>query len=109
MPNHANGSEQRTWVSRIVPILLFSDNWLSRIGIVLVTSATVFWLWMLGQGGTGAGYAGILQFVLLPATFFIGLALIPAGVALGRRQRPKDARQCPCRRGTRHRRNSPGS
>ena len=91
MPNQANGPEQRGWVSRIIPILLFSDNWLSRIGIVLVTSATVFWLWMLGQGGTGAGYAGILQFVLLPVAFFVGLALIPAGVALDRRQRPKDA------------------
>ena len=91
MPNQANGPEPRGWVSRIIPILLFSDNWLSRIGIVLVTSATVFWLWMLGQGGTGAGYAGILQFVLLPVAFFVGLALIPAGVALDRRQRPKDA------------------
>ena len=87
MPDKANGSELRGWAARIIPILLFSDNWLSRAGIFLVTSATVFWFWMLGLGST-AGYTDIIQYVLLPALFFVGLALIPAGVAMDRRQRP---------------------
>ena len=91
MPNQGNGSEQRGWAGRFVPILLFSDNLLSRIGIFLVTGATVFSLWFLGVGGTSAGYLGIVQFVLLPVAFFVGLMLIPAGVALARRQRRKDA------------------
>ncbi len=91
MPNQGNGSEQRGWVARLLPILLFSDNWLSRMGIFLVTGATVFSLWFLGVGGTSAGYVGIVQFVLLPVAFFAGLALIPAGVALARRQRPQNA------------------
>ena len=79
MPDKANGSEHRGWAARIIPILLFSDNWLSRTGIFLVTGATVFWFWMLGLGST-AGYTDIIQYVLLPAMFFLGLALIPARV-----------------------------
>lgn len=91
MPDPAQGSDQRGWAVRILPILLFSDNWLSRAGIFLVTSATVFWLWMFGIGSSAGGYIGIIQFVLLPAVFFLGLGLIPAGVALDRRNSGKTA------------------
>src|SRR5512147_2342737 len=67
------------------PIVHLSNNPLSVIGVVLVTTATVFWIFLLPTSW-GAEvhnpYAGILVFMLLPGLFFLGLVLIPAGIFL---------------------------
>lgn len=72
-------------------LVYLSNNWISLVGIVTVTTATVFWLFLLPvtlRGETTHPYIGILVFLLLPAAFFGGLALIPAGIfVLRRRQR----------------------
>lgn len=71
----------RSWV-------YFANNWLSLIGVVLVTTATVTWLFLLPvtlRGQVTHPYVGILVFLLVPAVFILGLLLIPAGILLRRR------------------------
>ena len=76
------------------PLLHLSNNPLSLGGVVLVTSAAVLWLLLLPiyvRGFVGDPYAGILIFLVLPTAFFLGLALIPAGIYLRRRRHPAEA------------------
>ena len=73
----------------LLPLLYLSDNWISRLGILLVTSATVLWIFLTGAS-SASGYLGILQFVALPAAFFAGLVLIPLGISWRRRQMAPD-------------------
>lgn len=71
------------------PILRLSDNWISLIGVVLVTTAVVMWLFLLPVmlGGVVANpYLGILAFLLLPTAFFAGLVLTPLGGYIRHRQ-----------------------
>lgn len=76
----------RRW---LLPLLYFSDNWISRLGLLLVTSATVLWIFLTGANAA-SGYVGILQFVALPAAFFAGLFLLPVGVAWQKRREAPD-------------------
>ena len=76
----------RNWLS---PIIHLSSNWVSLAGVVIVTTATVFWLFLLPvtlRGTTESPYVGILAFLVLPAPFFAGLILIPLGIWLQRRR-----------------------
>jgi hypothetical protein len=77
---------RRGWLS---PIVHLSNNWISLAGVVLVTTATVFWLFLLPttlRGDTQSPYIGILAYLTIPAPFFVGLALIPIGILLKRRR-----------------------
>ena len=67
------------------PVVYLSRNWISRIGVVIVTTATVLWLFLLPASVRGEfqhPYLGILAFLILPGVFFLGLVLIPAGIFL---------------------------
>ena len=80
------------WREWLTPIIYLSNNWLSLIGVLLVTSATVFWLFLLPTtlaGEVTHPYLGILIFMLLPAVFFTGLGLIPLGIYVRRRREQK--------------------
>jgi hypothetical protein len=75
--------------NRLAPLVYLSNNWISLIGVVVVTTATVFWLFLLPftlRGEITHPYIGILVFLLLPMVFILGLLLIPAGIALRRRR-----------------------
>ncbi len=85
------GKFTRRWV---LPVLYFTDNWLSRVGIFLLLSATVLWIFLTGASAA-SGYLGILQFVALPAAFFLGLVLVPLGISLQRRRESPDHRVLP--------------
>jgi NapC/NirT cytochrome c family, N-terminal region len=77
------------WLS---PLVHLSSNWISRVGVVLVSTATIFWLFLLPSFITGEvnhPYLGIVIFMLLPAAFFGGLILIPVGIALRKRHERK--------------------
>jgi nitrate/TMAO reductase-like tetraheme cytochrome c subunit len=68
------------WLS---PLIHLSSNWISLTGVILVTTATVFWLFLLPitlRGGADNPYMGILAYLILPGPFFAGLALIPLGM-----------------------------
>jgi hypothetical protein len=83
-----NPSDRRgpSWLS---PIIHLSSNWVSLAGVVIVTTATVFWLFLLPvtlRGTTESPYVGILAFLVLPAPFFAGLILVPLGIWLKRKR-----------------------
>ena len=74
------------WLS---PVIHLANNLISLAGVILVTTATVFWLFLLPvtlRGGTDNPYVGILSFLILPAPFFLGLAMIPLGIWLKRKR-----------------------
>ncbi len=70
----------RGWLS---PLVYLTNNWISLVGVVLTTTAAVFWLFLLPSTFGGAPqhpYLGILTFMMVPGVFFLGLALIPFGI-----------------------------
>jgi hypothetical protein len=75
-----SGTRFQNWLT---PFVYLSSNWISRIGVVLVTTGGVSWLFVLPSSLRGAAvhpYIGILEYALLPGIFFLGLALIPVGI-----------------------------
>jgi nitrate/TMAO reductase-like tetraheme cytochrome c subunit len=81
-----NAESRRGWLS---PLVYLSNNWLSLLGVVIVTTSVVFWLFLLPttlRGEIHNPYVGILAFLLVPAVFFTGLFLIPLGIVLKRRR-----------------------
>ena len=77
------------WLS---PVVFLSSNPLSLSGVVVVTTATVLWVFLLPTlfgHGTNNPYLGIPIFLLLPGVFVIGLILIPVGIVLRRRSRKR--------------------
>src|SRR5208337_4395888 len=75
------------WLS---PVVFLSSNPLSLTGVVVVTTATVLWVFLLPTlfgHGTNNPYLGIPIFLLLPGLFIFGLILIPIGILLRRRSR----------------------
>ncbi|MBI3470321.1 MAG: NapC/NirT family cytochrome c [Candidatus Solibacter usitatus] len=74
------------------PVVYLSNNWLSLTGVLLVTTSTVFWLFLLPANfgaETVHPYLGILIYLLLPGGFFGGLAMIPLGIYLESRREKK--------------------
>ena len=70
-------------------IVLLTSHWISMAGVTLVTLAGFSWLFLLPQnirGHVSNPYIGLLMFIAIPLVFFAGLALIPVGIAMGRRR-----------------------
>jgi len=68
---------------------LLTEHWLSLLGVALVATALISWLFVLPQqirGHVDNPYVGIVVFLVIPAIFFTGLLLIPVGVYLSKRQ-----------------------
>src|SRR5215472_17017187 len=66
---------------------ILTQHWLSQIGVALVTTAGLSWLFVLPlqvRGHVSNPYIGIIVFLILPVIFFLGLLLIPIGVYLGK-------------------------
>src|SRR6266702_2219628 len=79
----------RGWLS---PLVYLSNNWISLIGVVVVTAAGGAWLLLLPatfRGGITHPYLGILIYMMLPGIFIGGLLLIPAGIYWKRRGQRK--------------------
>ena len=73
---------------RVSPLVHLSSNLLSRIGVVLVTTAVVLWIILLPVTLhlQEHPYLGMITFLFLPGLFFLGLVLIPLGILLRRRR-----------------------
>ncbi|MFB3778900.1 MAG: NapC/NirT family cytochrome c [Bryobacteraceae bacterium] len=74
------------------PVVHLSNNPLSLVGVILVTTSTVFWIFLLPASfghQVENPYLGILGFLILPAVFFLGLGLIPLGIFLRFRKERK--------------------
>ena len=68
---------------------LLTQHWLSLVGVALLATALISWLFVLPlqiRGHVDNPYVGILVFLILPAIFFTGLALVPIGVYLSERR-----------------------
>jgi hypothetical protein len=77
------------WRGPLSPLVHLANNWISFCGVALVTTATVFWLFLLPttiKGDAASPYIGILSYMGLPAVFLAGLLLIPAGIWLRHRR-----------------------
>jgi hypothetical protein len=84
--NANSGLGGRGW---LLPLVYLSSNWVSLLGVAAVTTATVFWLFLLPTtlGGHAENpYLGILAFLGLPLLFSAGLVLIPLGMWWKRKQ-----------------------
>jgi nitrate/TMAO reductase-like tetraheme cytochrome c subunit len=71
------------------PIVHLSNNWVSLLGVIAVTTGAVCWFFALPVTLAGAPthpYVGILVFMILPGIFFGGLVLIPLGIVLRQRE-----------------------
>jgi hypothetical protein len=76
-------SYREIWARFIRPIVFLSQNFISRIGVVLTTtSAITIILSIVFQffGFRPNPYGGILIFLILPGIFVVGLILIPIGI-----------------------------
>ena len=70
-------------------LFVLTRHWLSLLGVALVTTAGISWLFVLPlqiRGHASNPYIGIVVFLILPVVFFIGLALIPICVYLSKRR-----------------------
>ncbi len=79
------GSGFREWLR---PVVHLSNNPISLLGVILVTSAAsllVFLAPAMWSGTADNPYMGILIFLVVPAIFITGLLLIPLGIFLRRR------------------------
>src|SRR5258708_5881894 len=70
-------------------LLLLTSHWISMLGVALATLAGFSWVFVLPaniRGHVEDPYIGLLVFISIPMGFFVGLALIPIGIALARRR-----------------------
>ncbi len=78
---------RENWVR---PALFFGNNPLSLLGGAITTAAGVtmigYWLFELMGRQNDNPYLGIIFFLILPALFILGLALIPVGIVIRRRE-----------------------
>jgi nitrate/TMAO reductase-like tetraheme cytochrome c subunit len=77
------------WLS---PLVYLSSNPISLIGVVLITTATILWVFLLPtliRGETTNPYVGIPAFLILPGVFIFGLILVPIGIFAQRARRKR--------------------
>jgi NapC/NirT cytochrome c family, N-terminal region len=77
-------------MSRDRPVLvLMTSHWLSFLGLGLVGSALISWLFVLPlhvRGHVDNPYIGVVVFVLIPVVLFTGLGMVPLGIFLARKR-----------------------
>jgi NapC/NirT cytochrome c family, N-terminal region len=77
------------WRGPLSPLVHLANNWISLLGVLLVTTSGVFWLFLLPttiKAEAASPYIGILSYMGLPSVFFAGLFLIPFGIWLRNRR-----------------------
>jgi hypothetical protein len=77
-----DATERPTW-------FLLTRHWVSLVGIALLATAIISWLFVLPlqvRGHVDNPYVGIVVFLILPLVFFAGLVLIPIGIFLSKRK-----------------------
>src|SRR5215831_1264046 len=70
---------------------LLTAHWLGLVGTALVTTAGLYWVFVLPlqlRGHASNPYVGIVVFLILPVLFFSGLLLIPLGIYFGKHRLP---------------------
>jgi hypothetical protein len=70
-------------------LVMVASHWLSMIGLFLVATALITWLFVLPlhvRGRVANPYIGIVVFVVVPIMFLAGLVFVPWGIYLARRR-----------------------
>jgi len=70
-------------------IVALTSHWLALVGVAFILTALLSWVFVLPmqmRGRADNPYIGIVAFMVIPAVFFAGLALVPLGVVLGKRR-----------------------
>ena len=70
-------------------LALLTSNWISMLGVALVTTAGFSWLFALPhqlRGHTNNPYIGIVVFIFIPVIFVLGLILTAVGFYLARKR-----------------------
>jgi len=83
------GGASPTLVGRRPVIVVLTSHWLALFGHGLILTALISWLFVLPlqiRGRADNPYIGIVAFMVIPAVFFAGLALVPLGIFLGKRR-----------------------
>jgi nitrate/TMAO reductase-like tetraheme cytochrome c subunit len=68
---------------------LLTRHWVSLLGLALLATAVISYFFVLPlqvRGHVDNPYVGIVVFLILPIIFFAGLALVPVGIYLGKKQ-----------------------
>lgn len=76
-------AQKKTFSEWLSPIVYLSNNLISLLGVVMVTTATVLFIFLMPMFWSGTAenpYMGLLVFMLLPGAFIGGLLLIPLGI-----------------------------
>ena len=72
------------------PILvMLTSHWVSMLGLFLLGSAIITWLFVLPlhiRGRVPNPYIGLVAFLIVPVIFFAGLVAVPVGIYLARRR-----------------------
>ena len=78
---------ERAWAQElrrlIRPLVYLSQNWISRIGVVVATTSAITLIFTYASQLLGFSfnpYLGIIVFLALPGFFVLGLILIPIGI-----------------------------
>ena len=70
-------------------LVLMTSHWLSFLGMGLVGTALISWLFVLPlqvRGHVDNPYIGIVVFMVIPIVLLAGLGMVPVGVFLARRR-----------------------
>jgi hypothetical protein len=76
-------TERRSFGSWAHLLINLSNNWITLAGVVMITTAGIFWLFLLPtflRGDAENPYLGILLYMVMPGVFFAALALMPLGI-----------------------------
>jgi len=82
------GATERSPNPRRPVIVVFASHWLAMLGLGLILTAMILWLWLLPihlRHGEDNPYAGVAT-LTIGAIFALGLVLTPLGLVLGRRR-----------------------
>jgi hypothetical protein len=69
--------------------MLLTSHWLSMLGMFLVTTALITWIFVLplhARGQQANPYIGIVVFIAVPICLLAGLIAVPVGLYLARRR-----------------------
>src|ERR1700755_2439520 len=84
-----NNSPKSLWRGPLSPRVHLANSWIGLMGVILVTTATILWIFLLPttmKGVAATPYIGILTYMGIPGVFFLGLFLIPFGIFLRNRR-----------------------
>jgi nitrate/TMAO reductase-like tetraheme cytochrome c subunit len=88
-PNPPPAAPVPSWQHDRPGFVLLTSHWLSRLGLFLAISALSSFLFVVPselRDHEENPYKGLLVYIILPSLFFVGLAMIAGGIAIGRRR-----------------------